>query len=445
MSFRVKKIYWVRHAESCSNKQIRSIEDREPDNYYDKDNIGFHPKDYQISSKHQDNSIKTIYDIYPDILNQPWITRDTKISKDIIQLFNAGLRRHPNITYIGMNQAILLGMNYMKKNIGNNNIGVYVSASVRTIMTALLSLRGLEQITINVVPYISESTNPIKYIYDYQNEPVDSKILERSVLFIKEWLKESWIKYYDDIELFINLNKLKEYPGLKEDIKNIINCKKKHDDCYDKILDFLNNLSRKLQQYSTRSRIPTDLLNYFSMFDYINKDKLNKYLEGPRVNFNILKDYEKINYTKEKYENHVKRFEQFYTKILPNIDHDNIIVYSHGAILRETMASRYPRVTPRKITYNTQVYLEDLNNSKIYYNEYLPVPVRYTFGNIERLNPDLCTQSSLLGMINYPIWDDKYKSLINDMNPDIKNIDVNKYYKIYKQRYLEEKEKKSQL
>ena len=434
----IKNIYWVRHAESCSNKQVGSIEDKEPDNYNKPENIGYYPKKYNLSKNYQDDNIRTIYDIYPDILNQPWVTSNTRISKDIIRLFNAGLRRHPNITYVGMNQAILLGMNYMRNLVGKNILGVYVSASVRTIMTALLSLRGLDQLVINVTPYLSESTNIIdKHVYDYQNQPVDIKILRRAVLFIKEWLRESWIKYYDDIELLINLNKLKTYPALITDIDDILDCKKKYNNCQDKILDNLNKLSRKISSM----RISEDLLNYFSMFDYKNKDKLYKYLAGPEVSFKILQEYEDKNYRKEVYPDHATRFNNFYTKILPKINHENIIVYTHGAILRDVMSRRYQKITPRKNTYNTQVYREDLEKSRIYYNEYLPVPVRYTFGNLERLNYDLCDQKSMLGMINYPIWDDRYKYLISNMNPDIKNLDVNKYYDIYKKRYQEEKNK----
>mgnify|MGYP003325951497 CR=1 FL=1 len=141
------------------------------------------------------------------------MTRVTNFTTGI----KASFLYHPPLSFIGMQQAILLGKKYLQN---KDNMDIYLtSASLRTIMTALLALRNTQK-TIFVCPYITEVCNPAQKInqfmpssgiQDYQNKNIDSKKLKKFVNIIKKWLNENWIYYHDDIEIIDNLIEIKNY------------------------------------------------------------------------------------------------------------------------------------------------------------------------------------------------------------------------------------------
>lgn len=132
-------INWIRHAESCANYDSNNFGDEIPTDYYNKSNIEFDErKDVPESYKQQ-----------------------TKFSLLLPSGLKAVWKYQPNLSFIGMQQAIQLGPKFI------NNKGkfdaVFVSATVRAIMTAMLGFRSSDTI-IYVVPFISEHTNPVELV-----------------------------------------------------------------------------------------------------------------------------------------------------------------------------------------------------------------------------------------------------------------------------------------
>ena len=109
----------------------------------------------------------------------------TRSASELITMAQAVAKYQPNLSFIGMQHAILLGANYVKKMDTIKYDAVFTSASVRAIMTALVALRGTNY-TINVIPFISEALNLASWISaDNQNQPVKSDVLKRHVAFEK--------------------------------------------------------------------------------------------------------------------------------------------------------------------------------------------------------------------------------------------------------------------
>src|SRR5436305_770220 len=120
MNHRTITIYWSRHAESCSNFDKGSVDDKPPNDYNEKDNIGYDRREKNIE----------------------------KISNNLVnphKMLKAVGMYHPNLSFIGIQQAILLGTKFLK----NHKIdAVFVSPTVRTIMTALIAYRSQPNIII---------------------------------------------------------------------------------------------------------------------------------------------------------------------------------------------------------------------------------------------------------------------------------------------------------
>jgi len=98
---------------------------------------------------------------------------------------------HPSLSNKGINQAILLGIEYINKCKLNFNLA-YSSPSARTIMTALLSMRTFSiekpDFKINIVPFISEKLN-IAGSYDEQNKLMSPLKIKLMITLIKDWLE----------------------------------------------------------------------------------------------------------------------------------------------------------------------------------------------------------------------------------------------------------------
>lgn len=177
-------IDWTRHAESCSNMDAGNITDIKPNDYDANTNIG-----YDVITNNRSYPEKSI-NITATKAKSSW-------------------KYQPNLSFIGMQHAIALGTEYIKKENKRYDM-VFVSPTVRTIMTAMLALRSTPNAQIFVVPFIVEKQNIASYVgSDYQNTPVESQRLKRLVTFIKDWMEREWLRNYDDIEVITKLIDLK--------------------------------------------------------------------------------------------------------------------------------------------------------------------------------------------------------------------------------------------
>lgn len=463
-------IYWVRHAESCSNLDMQALDDKIP-------------KDYP---KHIG------YDILKD-LPEKYVEKSYNLE------YLRGLVRtvtlHPNPTFIGMQHAILLG-NYFR-NLEHPIDIVFTSPTIRTIMTALMAFRSQPNLTIYVVPFITEQIN-IAGTFDATNTPLTSSQISQMIPFIKEWLHTAWINNFDDIEIIGNLISLRDcfqnspiestvINSIVSHIDSILDCKPDHyisrkdtqicaaqttyPEC--PYLSKLQTLSKLLQAHRMELKCEIKLIdqarphvtlgylvNYFKIFE--DHASFKAYFEGPQVNLEILKYYESSResiYPTEHHHDVVPYFNKFYTEILgalregvnlgltePENVHQilsksnpSICVISHGYSMRTYFHQKYGGELEHSVR-NTQVYLEtaddistyddlamspsDLQtigsygsshpNSSINYTAYVPPDIRSTFENFEYLNDDICKVQSLRGVINYALWKKHGKEVTGD-------------------------------
>jgi hypothetical protein len=422
------KITYFRHAESCGNKDIQHFTDEYPKNYTYPDNIGYGKLDNPNTDLTKSKKV------------------ELKLDPNSLVLIKA-FGTNPNLSFIGMQQAILMGMDFFSKEA--NNYDIYCSsATVRTIMTALMALRGKPTV-IYVVPFVTEKTHNLLGTKDMQNMPVHSSILKKIVTIIKEWLRDTWISNFDDIELITNLNYLKiNLTNTKiSDIINfhinaILTCKiteklnpKK---CHDEMLLNLKRISYILDNnkdiYSsiTKKNEYNNLVNFFNMFQ---TDRYKEYYEGPPVDFTILEYFEK-NPPSEIITNKlqigtVEMFSLFRTKVVQHIfqqknNISKIAVFSHGNIIKE-----YFNISKNTEILNTQGFTEktpknNLNQSSKDINPvYNPQQIRSNYKNFEILNLDICDiKNGLRGIINQELFTGKFNQKIDNTRDSIqKQID----------------------
>ena len=400
-----KKIYWVRHAESCAN----------------------------------------IASIFNNI--------DAKI-------------KHPILTNKGIQQSILLGTNYIN-NLENLRCG-FSSPVARTIMTALVSMRTYyyknNNFIIKVTPYISENLN-IAGDYDKQNSIMSPLKIKLMIKLIKDWLEKFWLIEYDDYEFTDLLDKIKNNNNeiLNVIIKNIydnINIMKTIN------LQEINVLN--IYQLNIKNLINDLIVNSETIDDnikkYINeliKFTNSKFFRGPKID---TLDYDKLyqNYVPKSYETNTQRFNEFYVNMVNKTN--NIICFSHGSILIEKFINEFTEESKslldshRKLI-NTSVILETFTETTIKYT------INDELNNYKK--NDCFKPNSLNSIINkignyddYIFKNDFYKladekSIIHNITnfsdnlPNfIKNIEElnniylyeNKYFK-YKTKYLSLKNK----
>ena len=210
----------------------------------------------------------------------------------------------PNLSYIGMNQAINLGTEFFSQECNKSPNNIYISSGLtRTITTALLALRFVPNAVILVVPFISETTKDDND--DIQNIAVSSEMLKKKILFIKNWLEENWIIRFDDIEIInflitiyknINITN-KEMIKIKNNIHRQLQCRKSEicrkkysADLQNLVMELIKNFNdltfNKMSKYDNSFILTTyDKLSAFS-------DKINIFKRGPLVDFTFYKFYE---------------------------------------------------------------------------------------------------------------------------------------------------------
>lgn len=126
---------------------------------------------------------------------------------------------HPPLTPLGIAQAINLGY-YLQDN-GYN--AYYSSPSVRTIMTAIFSLRmrsNVDYITLIITPWISENLNFADKVsdivrvvsntgsWDRQNSLPPPNNLKKIVQKIKDWISTTYNNEYFDMHLYNLFNQI---------------------------------------------------------------------------------------------------------------------------------------------------------------------------------------------------------------------------------------------
>ena len=412
-------IHLVRHAESCSNVFTNEIVDR----YKDKKNIDSFNKmvdGYKTSElKHYNdnkciknniyNIKKKLYDIISSELSKinkteseinriikkieeicktkknclDFIKNDRMFSKRLknaiyilTRMDKATYMFESNLSYIGMNQAINLGKNFINMNYNNYDI-ILTSAKVRTIMTALLSLRLYnitKPIKIIVVPYMNELSSEAKLIdNDKMNTGVESSVLKKQVQYIKIWLKNNWIEYYDDIEIIDDLIKMNENTmnPYYEEINILLKCKK-------------DKLTNQCKSHNIIDIIKKILVNSFYKthnIDFITKytkiiENIDTFITGCEVDFSFLEQYE--NNFKNGIETNnpcISNMVYFYTNVVEKIcnycqvnkDNIKILLYLHGRLIQDIYDMHYYNFMHNmKIKMNEDFYSYYAANTIVY-------------------------------------------------------------------------------
>lgn len=436
-------LYWARHAESCSNYDKKKMRDYPPEDYNSNMNIGYAKKENPIiSPDFNKSSLFVNYKLLPE--EEEYMQDKEKTQSNI--LFSVA-RYHPNLSFIGMQHAILLGQYFKDKNI----TAIFVSPTLRAIMTALIAFRSHSPVTIHVVPYIHEKMKSKNIINpDYKNTPLQSDRLKRMVEFVKDWLEYKWFDYYDDIEInntLLSLQKqlselLDKYPELNltiELINKMLNYKVTRKNNI--LLEIYNSLIQTSQPIPELSSYITFLENF------INPEKKRKIARSQIVNFSIWELYERINnpsiYTEK------ANLDKFYSDVLPlayklnYIPDGNICIISHGHSMRHYFHNKYPSLqlggnlintvlSNIRPLYNTQVIDELLLVSEdfkviqpqsINYTSYVPPKIRSEYQNFESLNVDICRTNSIKGVVNNLLWDaNPIHNNIDKYNEEIKSL-----------------------
>lgn len=361
-------IHWTRHAESCSNLETGYNMDKDE---YPNREIGYSQIDVQKTKK------------------------ETNKFYDFLKSLNmySQCSYHPNLSFIGMQQSILLGEFVKDYDI------ICVSPMLRTIMTALLSLRGKKCI-IYVVPYIVEDTNPLCMGNDKQNNPLGYEQLEKTVIFVKDWLEKNWIKNFDDIKLMNNILDIKKLlPNKAELINTILKCRV-NKDCA-----MLHNIKLLTKYVATGHN--SDKINKI-----INEIKLIcevEYIRGPIVDFSVLKYFETNKYDL------AQSFDKFFSNVIPYIIKANniqksdlkILCVSHGNSITNYFKNKYG--VSNGHPFNTETYEEVIKCSdyknildrKFNGSIYKPIKIRTNYENFESINGNVCAVDGLKGVVNY--------------------------------------------
>ena len=457
-------IFWIRHAESCSNRA--SIVDAEK--------IG-----------------KVLSSIGSTVLS-------TLLSKQsdasvIIEEACGDKCKQPPLSLLGILQAQYLGKTILPDLYRNGSYrAIYCSPSIRTIMTALYSLRNInasleqhERFKIIIVPWISEKRNNFGD-YDKQNGLMPPNNLKLATDTIKTWMETEFSDIFIDNEFYSILLEVKE--GIS--ICRIKNSDKTINDVlgkkYDEILDFQKNIKQEEKFDKDNSIVfatentkhfMINLSTFISNIKALGNTDLNKilqkldkftsrlYLRGPEIDF----EYYSENYSKaidiqkkcEQSKKYAPYYKNFFDDFINGITDAryNILVYSHGGIIKEIISDMDPS--------NKGAYKDEINhpkNTNIVLTQYKSsIQDIFKIQYINVVSPKLLAEDSENGCdkihdifdrinkiydYNKPISQDKYNKLsqedqnqiiqenilVNDMSRH--QIIRNKYLK-YKNKYLE--------
>lgn len=299
-------INWIRHGESCAN-YAQGPNDKKKD-IPTRSGFGKFPNKYE-----EDN------EKYDSILNDEGDTQKNKHASNGI-LYNShpvsgsSNAYEPNLSYIGMNQAVNLGNDFFFKQKHIDPKNIYISSGLtRTITTALLALRFIPDAVIYVVPYINETENNNE---DISNIAVPLVILRKRIHFIQEWLRINWITRFDDIQIINFLITIYEIIDVSKDtglyLKKIIKIEldcRKNNNCRETNMTNLQQLVTYIIQidnfkqflYKNQNHKLQFVIDTFKkLHDF--KDNMDKFKQGPTIDYTIYSLYE-IGYNKQNNQN----------------------------------------------------------------------------------------------------------------------------------------------
>jgi broad specificity phosphatase PhoE len=436
----VVRIHWVRHAESCSNiargqvteekkrvvgyGRLKSVSTpKETREQSDVDDVNDYIPEGKIAS-----NIVSKFGNYVDAYIIAPITKGYKTVKSLMY--------EPNLSYIGIQQAILLGREFISKESNTNGKPIYdmvmCSTLTRAMMTALFSLRTCNIDSIKVMPFISEEQ---KISNDYTNIPNNSILARRKIAFVKDWIEKNWLRRFDDIEVM----------DLLLSIKNKIN-NSKISEKIQKLLE--SNINQ--EGYPQKDRETLDIVNEILNLDNEEikeeRKRLKKILDnlrGPPFDFKYLIEIEEL---EKKVRGLCGSFsmspniDYFYESMIPEIINDiikkrklvseeigkekekdietnsplkiNFLIVSHGDFIRKYVSKKCPSDIGH--IYNTEVFEQivtyAMHDNKIEIEScqsiksiYEPIRIRLEYANFETLNENICALEGLKGILNYPL------------------------------------------
>jgi hypothetical protein len=249
-------IRWVRHAESCANLLDKKITDKPKDEDKDKHNtfidqlVKEEEETYKIEPFRTyivDTNSKLTSVIATGVPeNEAMVNTCRLVDENNCWKSTAAAHEHgefakaakaiytrekmiksswiftPTLSYVGTQQAIQLGREEKFKSIVDET-NIITSATIRTIMTALLSLNHPhfidKQIKIIVVPFINEHEN-VAGEFDLDN--ANRGIAPDKILAIVEHIKK-WLNINENISIDVEFYKemCEEYYTLNPRISNI--------------------------------------------------------------------------------------------------------------------------------------------------------------------------------------------------------------------------------
>jgi hypothetical protein len=444
-------IHWVRHAESCANLARGHINDSLKNRP-----LGYKKLETKSKSKiplpsdSDEEDFKTIKKEYGDIFNRPveWIKKVYNFPKAVMY--------EPNLSYIGIQQAILMGKDFIKQcdNEDTKYDMVMCSTLTRAMMTALFAFRTCEIDSIKVVPFVSEEQKILK---DYSNVPNNSKLVKRKIKFIKDWLESNWITNFDDIEIMDLLYNLSTNNNISKDIIDRINKifsheytkDNKRDNEIERLAeDIFNNyensyddnvkkIANTIRKILKNKRGPAFDLKYLTMTEYLSN---NSFIMGETLKNALRKGSDA---------------KLLYDWLIPIIITDLIkkegkikneyrfMIVSHGGFIKHHLAP----LSKNKIsyTYNTEVFKQKIsyncignfiNTKKIESIEsiYKPIRIRIEYANFEVLNEDICALNGLKGIINYPLYGDN----VEEIDKLLMSLVPSKYKKVGPDTWLQD-------
>ena len=403
---KVITIDWVRHGESCANFDGNSYVDRGDSNR----ELGYYKMEHNNKN----------------IINQ--INDQSLLTK-----VKAVWMYEPNLSFMGMQHAIMLGHDYINKEIyEHNNYDVIVcSPLTRTIMTAMLALRWQKNAVIYVVPFISEIQNLSSLANaDFQNTGVGSQTLKKRINFIKDWMRINWINNFDDLEIMQDLINVKKILKNNQDIIIEIDTILNYKPSYGKIEK--GGYTNKYEGRDSVTVVLGQIISYMHNNNMMNNNFYAKYYphiandfeslkRGASVNFSVLENYENIynnlNNKKvadaEEYNPRNPNMIKFYEEILPQFinytEDKKILCISHGSLIRSIWKTKNNETYQEHEKYlrhmrNTHVIRETMKYEGSTFNiQHEPAYLREKFENFESLNIDVCRTQSIKGIINFKL------------------------------------------
>jgi len=311
-------IHWIRHGESCSNFLTGKIKDKPSQNI----------KERSLFEKLKGSILNEA--LLEPPLSLTGILQSLKLANRLEKLFDKGLKA---------NQHIFI-----------------TSPSSRSIMTALLALHKFPNVTLFVVPYISEKRTIGSFVgLDVSNKPVEPTILRMKVDLIIKWLNNN---------------------GIFKLIQQIVNDVIREQNISYKTVDSLNIMT-SLNDIRIISLIKNKLGEE-------NYNLINEYYKLKNVNTNIIPNIDFTYYTKTYNKPNLNKFYEVMYSISEkkfkcnNINLYRIIAFSHSHFIQDIYKQLFPNNKSIKTIKNTERLITKLNLKKE------NLQINHTWYNIQR-------------------------------------------------------------